>query len=293
MEDLPQIIESVQLPIDIDIHPALMDHRFEGKAVLPAVEAMQVLARSVQRLTPAVDVYRMREVRFDRFLELSPGTAKIAAVCDMATFKNGDITATLQTKHQSAKTSIGRIKDHVRLRFPKIGPGVADIPADLTAVLEGVDLEISSEKIYRELVPLGPAYHSIVETLYLSEDGAFARVCASPNPTGADNSAPLGSSSPLDAAFHAACVWGQRYAQTVAFPVGIDQRVIFQPTQPGETYASRIHPKATKSDVLIFDIWIYDPNGCLFETVGGACLRDVSRGRLKPPRWIMRGRKER
>ena len=289
MEDLPQIIESVRLPVDIDIHPYLMDHRFEGTAVLPAVEAMQVLARSVQRVAPAVDICHMTEVRFDRFLHLQPGTTKIAAVCDMAVFENGDIAAALQTKHKSEKTSIGRIKDHVSLRFPRIRPYVADIPIDLAAALEGICLEISSDQIYRELVPFGPAYHSITESLYISEDGAIARICAPSSHASPDNPGPLGSPFPLDAAFHAACVWGQRYAQTVAFPVGIDQRVIFQRTQPDETYFSRIHPVRTESDVLIFDIWIYDQNGCLFETIEGARMRDVSAGRLKPPQWISNG----
>ena len=41
MEDLPEVIKKVQLPLEIEIDPYLMDHRFEGKAVLPAVEAMQ------------------------------------------------------------------------------------------------------------------------------------------------------------------------------------------------------------------------------------------------------------
>ena len=289
MGDFPKIIESMQLPVDIDIHSYLMDHRFEGRPVLPAVEAMLVLARSVQRVAPAVDICRMTEVRFDRFLHLPPGTSKIAAVCDIAVFENGDVAAGLQTKHKSEKTSIGRIKDHVSLRFSRIRPDVAPIPIDLAAALEGICLEISSDRIYRELVPFGPAYHSISGSLYISEDGAIARICAPPSHAGIRNPGPLGSPFPLDAAFHAACVWGQRYAQTVAFPVGIDQRVIFRRTQPGETYFSRIHPVRTESDGLIFDIWIYDENGYLFENIGGAHMRDVSAGRLKPPQWISAG----
>jgi phosphopantetheinyl transferase len=286
MADLSQIIQTVRLPVDIDIQPYLRDHCFQGTAVLPAVEAMQVLARSVQQAAPAVDIGCMTEVRLDRFLHLQPGSTKIAAVCEIARLANGDIAAALQTKHKSATTSIGRIKDHVSLRFPRIRPDVAAIPLDLAASLEGVCMEICADQIYRELIPFGPAYHSITASLYISEDGAIAAIRAPASQAGADPSGPLGSPFPLDAAFHAACVWGQRYAQTVAFPVGIDQRVICQRTQPGDTYFSRIHPVRTESDELMFNIWIYDQNGCLFEIIGGARMRDISAGRLEPPQWI-------
>ena len=96
----------------------------------------------------------------------------------------------------------------------------------------------------------------------------------------------MGSPFPLDAAFHAACVWGQRYVQVVAFPIGIEKRVIFEPTIPGTTYLSQIVPVRKKSDLLTFDIWIYGRDGQLYEGAWGVQMRDVSAGRLKPPRWI-------
>ena len=98
----------------------------------------------------------------------------------------------------------------------------------------------------------------------------------------------MGSPFPLDAAFHAACVWGQRYAQIVAFPIGIEKRLVFKPTQPGTTYLSRIIPVRKNPDLLTFDIWIYDQDGHLYEGAWGVQMRDVSAGRLKPPRWILK-----
>ena len=292
MEGFPQIIESVRLPVDIAIHPYLLDHRFEGKAVFPAVEAMQVLAQSVKRFVPDTDITTMTEARFDKFLFIQPGTTQIAGFCNIAIFKNGDITAVLQTKNRSGKTSITRIKEHVTLCFPHIRPVVPDFPLDLASALEGICMEISPAQIYRDLVPFGPAYHNISESLSVSQDGAIAKICAPTNCAGADNLSQLGSPFPLDAAFHAACAWGQRYARIVAFPVGIEKRLIFNRTRPGVTYISRILPVRTDPDLLIFDIWIYDSKGKLFEGACGVHMRDVSAGRMKPPQWVINNREQ-
>ncbi|MFV9646580.1 MAG: hypothetical protein ACNYWU_12220, partial [Desulfobacterales bacterium] len=98
---------------------------------------------------------------------------------------------------------------------------------------------------------------------------------------------PLGSPFPLDAAFHAACAWGQRYSAVVGFPVGFDKRIVIQPTRPGDSYTCLILPVNVTTDLLAFDIWLYDLNGILFEAVSGVQMRDVSAGRMKPPQWVI------
>ena len=106
---------------------------------------------------------------------------------------------------------------------------------------------------------------------------------------GADHAAPvfpLGSPFPFDATLHGACAWGQRFSGVVAFPVGFKERVIYKPTVRGETYLSRIVPLKTNSDNLLFDIWIYELDGMLCEAVSGVQMRDVSKGRMKPPDWV-------
>ena len=160
-------------------------------------------------------------------------------------------------------------------------------PLDLTPTLDSVGLEIPAEKIYNELVPFGEAFRNIHGRLIISEDGATAKTHARFVDKSTPNFADSGSPFPLDAAFHAACVWGQRYAKTVAFPVGIEKRVIFKPTQPGTTYLSRIIPVRKCPELLTFDLWIYGTDGTLYEGVCGVQMRDVSAGRLKPPRWIL------
>lgn len=286
MEDLSQIAESVRLPVHIPVYPYLTDHRFEGRVVLPAVETMKVLAETTKSFRPDTDICGMSQARFDKFLYIPPDTTIIDAFCDIAIYVNGDIKATLLTKTPSRKSTIVRLKEHGALCFPFRKPDIQP-PLNLTSALDGVCLEIPAKKIYSDLVPFGRAYRNIQGQLILSEEGATARTHALCVNTSAVNFADTGSPFPLDAAFHAACVWGQRYAQTVAFPVRIEKRVIFKPTQPGRTYLSRIIPAGKSPELLTFDIWIYGKDGNLHEAVCGVDMRDVSAGRLKPPRWIM------
>jgi len=70
MESLPKIINKIRLPLDIKIYPYLLDHRFEGKAVLPAVEVMQILAVSTQNHLPETDIRCIENAKFDKFLYL-------------------------------------------------------------------------------------------------------------------------------------------------------------------------------------------------------------------------------
>lgn len=76
----------------------------------------------------------------------------------------------------------------------------------------------------------------------------------------------------------------------VAFPVGVAKRLIVKPTRPGNTYISTAIPVQTDSEVLVFDIYIYDEDNTLFEIALGVQMRDVSGGKMKPPEWIMESR---
>jgi hypothetical protein len=287
MAGLPQMNNTVRLPVNIPVYPYLFDHCFEGKAVFPAVEAMQILAHSVKSYLPDVDITAITDATFDKFLYIQADTTQIAAFSNVTVFENGDINAVLQTKNKPGKTSITRIKEHATLCFPHTKPVVPDVPLDPLSSGAATGVEITPDQIYRELIPFGPAYQNISENLYVFKDGALAKLRAPANNDRVDTPGHLGSPFVLDAAFHAACAWGQRYARIVAFPVGFEKRIIFKRTRAGETYTSRIIPVRTDPDLLVFDIWIYDEDGTLFEIAGNVHMRDVSAGRLKPPRWII------
>ena len=282
---MPQ--ETVILPITITVRPYLQDHRFEGNAVFPAVEAMQVLARAVKELAPKTDITASTGIKFEKFLFIPPGSKKIEALCRISPFENGDVAAVLQTKFKSKSAAFTRTKEHVSVHFPRIKPAVAACPDNPSRFGETGCLEISPDRIYRELVPFGPAYHNISQNLAIHKDGALAQIQAPQFNHPAEKDLLLGSSFVLDAAFHAACVWGQRYSRMVAFPVAVERRIIVKPTRPGDTYNCMIIPTGIDSDRLIFDIFICGEDNALHESAMGVHMRDVSAGRMKPPAWII------
>ncbi|MEW6672167.1 MAG: polyketide synthase dehydratase domain-containing protein [Thermodesulfobacteriota bacterium] len=288
MEGIPQIVDSRRLPVEISVYPHFFDHHIEGRAVLPAVEAMQVLAKAVRNFRPDLSGAVMTRGRFEKFLQIPADSPRIEAVVEMELFSGGGVRALLLTKTRSGKSAITRSLIHAAVDFPATPDGDTAPPMDLQALLEGVCVKVSPEAIYRELVPFGPAYRNISAPLYISEAGAVARIAVPETPGGRQDEGVLGSPFALDAAFHAACVWSQCYKDTVAFPVGFERRSVYHPTQPASTCFGRITPLRTDASPLVFDIWLYDSEGRLCECVRGAYMQDVSAGRLTPPGWIKR-----
>ena len=280
-----------QLPLKIPLHPYLFDHRFEGRAVLPAVEAMQLLADSTRSALPDAPLGCMRDAAFDKFLFLDDlaDPAITTVINEVEDDPGGGVRSMLLTRNRLKKAGLTRLKQHVRLTFDK--PGEPEtVPAfDQMRELRGATFTIGAGQVYEELVPFGPSYQNLDGEVNVSEQGAVAHLIC---PSGGDASRQvLGSPFALDAAFHAACVWGQRYAGIVAFPTGFGQRVVFQPARPGRRYLCRVIPLRSEGQppVLFFELWIFSEEGQPCESVRGLRMQDVSGGRWKPPRWVGSG----
>jgi hypothetical protein len=84
---------------------------------------------------------------------------------------------------------------------------------------------------------------------------------------------------------HAACVWGQRFAGIVPFPVGFEQRIVYQKTKKREEYLGRVVPSSINKESLLFDAWIYKED-VIYESISGIKMMDVTKGRMRPPDWI-------
>ncbi|WP_207690430.1 polyketide synthase dehydratase domain-containing protein [Desulfonema limicola] len=269
------------LELNIDIQPYFLDHQFENKPVLPAVEAMQILSRAVFPYLENKDINCIANAEFPRFLPIPFNEKTIPVFINIDLHKKGSIKAVLITQTLSKKMKIRRMKEHVSLEFLTCDNNI-DKSFQIHPIKEKY-FEIPAQRIYKELIPFGPAYHNIHDKLKITENQAEAFVYAGDF---ASDYSPAGSPFPLDAAFHAACVWGQRYAGIVAFPIGLDKRHIIKPAQPGNTYTARIKPVSQKSSLLIFDIEIYNLQDNLCESTSGVKMKDVSSGRLRPPDWV-------
>lgn len=261
-----------RLPCRVNIKPWLKDHFVGKKIVLPAVETMLFLAAECTAAHPEADIRVMEEVRFGKFLEIPETAAAVPALVEKSASQGGRIRMKLLSLFQFK--SMARIKEHgdvyfsaekALLEFSEVDPAPPEKPL----------AEISAEHIYRHLVPFGPHYHTLQDTLYLTERSAWGKLKAPRIPYTYRVQGQLGSPFPLDGAMHAACVLGQRLVDFVPFPVGFARRTINRPTRPGDSYLTRVTLTAEARDELLFDLQIFNHHGQLYETVTGLRMRDV------------------
>jgi hypothetical protein len=283
VEALSEINGTRRLPAPIRVQPYHGDHCFDGKPVLSAVEAMAALAASVRVHYPQVDCRTMADARFDRFAFLPPAPAVVDTFHELDAAAGGRVRAQLITRQRGKASAMTRTKHHACLLFgsdqrPFGGP---------RPPMPGGGFKIAADRLYRDLVPFGPAFQTIIGQVALSAAGAVARVR---NPGKVPVASPLGAALLLDGAFHAACAWGQRHAAMVAFPVGFARRRIIKRPLAGAACEAHIFADADPANSvqggLTFDIQIYDEDQKLCEVVEGLAMRDVSRGRLQPPAWV-------
>ena len=285
MEKLPEIKNKLNLPLEIAVHPYVKDHNFNGRVVFPAVESCRALAENITEQVPGVNPCHLYDALFDKFIDINPGQTIIKAINEVDIYDNGDIISRLITKIKSEKAGITRAVRHVTINF-KNSYDRAESAIDHIPSLSGEFFEIPGEKIYKDLVQFGPAYHNIAGNVRLNRSGAEADVKAALHSA---MSGPIGSPFPFDAALHAACVWGQRYCGIAAFPIGFEKRFIIRPTIPGKIYHCRIIPAGINNDILSFNLWIFNDDGNINEAAFEVRLRDINAGQIRPPEWLKKG----
>ncbi len=264
-----------RIPVEITVHPWFKDHFFGDKVVFPAVETMLLLSARALAAHPEIDIRIMENVRFAKFLELPEGATSIPALVECSTVTDGRVQVKLLSRIQFK--ALSRLKEHGEIFFPLVKENNRSTRQVIdSAPLAGRLLEVNVEHLYRELVPFGPNYHTLQDTLYLSNKGAWGRLQAPMLPLGNPVQQSIGSPFPLDGALHAACVLGQQSVDFVPFPVGFDRRIISRPTQPGDCYVTKVILVSRTSDELVFDLGIFDDDGQIYETVTGVRMRNVS-----------------
>ncbi len=288
MENLSRPVETVTIPVAIPVPTYFGDHHVSERVVLPAVEALQILASTLPAAAGA-DPRRQEQAVFSHLLTLDPQVREIPAIHECTRTADGRCGSRLITVVTGRKAAWARRIEHASVFFlPAVGErggegsGQAPVPGETTAG-EGPVFTVSPRRLYGELVPFGPAYQNVVGDLRLTPVGAWAEVSGGNYP---EAIGPLGSPFPFDAALHVACAWGQRYRGIVAFPVGFDRREIVVSTRAGETYRCRVVPLPDGGSALRFDILITDGDDRPVEVIRGIVMRDISGGRRKPPAWM-------
>ncbi|MEE4243006.1 MAG: polyketide synthase dehydratase domain-containing protein [Desulfopila sp.] len=261
----------------IEVHPWYKDHFVGNTVVLPAVETMLLLADHCRISHPEVNLRIMKNLEFQKFLKIPPQTAAVEALVEYESSSAGQITIKLLSQMRFKKMT--RIKEHGRIVFStETGvspPAIVDTTPPAAPVKK-----ISAAQIYAELVPFGPAFHTLQDTLFLTGSSGWGRLLAPELPFTRPVQELLGSPFPLDGAMHAACVLGQQMVDFVPFPVGFAQRTVWRPTQAGADYLTRVIVTEKKVDELVFDVDIFNAAGHLFENITGLRMRNSGKATM-------------
>jgi hypothetical protein len=272
-----KLMSNGRIPLTIPLKPWFRDHCFGGKSVMPAVETMLLLAAKVREIFPEMDIRVMEDVRFAKFLEIPPEVATLDCFIEFSEVSDGRVQVKLLSRTQFKAMS--RMKEHGEIFFSS-AHSIADASSEqvnYSSQSTGPVTEISVDHIYRELVPFGPTYQTLQETLFLSVNEAWGKVKAPELHKDFDSIQEIiGSPFPLDGSFHAACVLGQQSVDFVPFPVGFARRGITRPTQPGCCYNTKVLQVSRTSDELVFDLVIFDDEGRTYEAITGLYMRNVS-----------------
>ncbi|MFH1137726.1 MAG: polyketide synthase dehydratase domain-containing protein [Pseudomonadota bacterium] len=282
MAEIPQIDPFWSGSFELDAPPCLADHHLQGRAVLPAVESLRLLARAMEENGLSSLIPNSSRADFIRFIPTPPAGSPLELPIDLTREETGAVRAVLSTRTSSRNGAITRTKKHVTVLFNPPEPTLVP-PLDILAVPDGPGLTIPAQALYDQLVPFGPSFQNIVGPVHLAPGGASALVRA---PADLPGSGPLGSPFPLDAAFHLASAWGQGRHDLTGFPVGYDRRVVFDPTRPGGVFFARVFPRPTTPDLMVFDLWVLDLEGRPREAVFGLGMKEVAGGRVKAPEWV-------
>ena len=284
MEIVSSLNQKKRYSFDLEVYPYLRDHHLEGKTILPAVEALIIMARAVKTNYQQAEISCLKNANFPRFLTITPDMQSIPVFVDLEKSDNSGIVTSLLTSIKSKTGTISREVEHSRVEFFAADSKEFCMPPFRSVnKLKGDCISVPSAAVYRELIPFGAAYQNIIGDLSVSSEGALAYISGGNNEADEDL---LGSPFPFDALMHAACVWGQRFSGKVSFPVGFEKRVIYQKTKKQEEYLGRVVPVSVTRESLVFNAWIYDINYVMCESISGIKMMDVTRGRMRPPDWI-------
>lgn len=268
MEPFPKIGETLDLPIQIPIHPFLLDHAFQSIPVLPAVQAMQILAAELLDRNPSAEVQHISGASFRKLLPLPKNQSTIDAMLSMESLPDGKTRVCLLTRVRT-KSGMGRMLEHANLTF---APVLESPRPPVSSTDNGADYKMEVSNIYPGLIDFGDRFCNILEPVLMNPGGATTRVSGGCSIPGA---MPLGSPFALDAAFHAACAWGKHYKNRICYPVSFEKRLIASKTRPGQTYPVQILFREEIEKALCFDLWLTDEDRTICETVQELRMKEV------------------
>ena len=256
---------------------------------MAAAEAMLFMTdacRPIHRMTEPVCI---RDAAFLKFIPIADITPRpesrriVSFVLETAPGPDQTVQAALVARTHSRKLGATRSKTHLTL---SLSHQSLPEPAPPSRLENSGPAEVSSDRIYADLIRFGPAFQNLRQKLFLGRHWIEGTVWGGEENILNHLPDVLGSPFPFDAAMQAACVWGQYFNGIVAFPEGLAQRFIYRKTQPGRLYRICLALRKIAVDHFRCDGWIMTSAGGVCEAFMGLNMRDLSRGRLKVPSWV-------
>ena len=122
MENLSRPVEKITIPVTIPVRAYLGDHHVSGRIVLPAVEALQVLAGTLPAAAAAgADSLRQEEGLFSHLLTIAAGEREIPAIHEFTRYTDGRCRSRLITVVSGRQASWTRRVEHASILFPPAG----------------------------------------------------------------------------------------------------------------------------------------------------------------------------
>ncbi len=117
MENLSRPVRSVKIPLTVAIPDYLRDHRYDGRIILPAAEALQILARSLPDDLPGCDIRLQERGEFTHLLHLDPDADAFNAFHEIDFFPDGRRLSRLTTLRSGRQKQWTRSIEHVSVSF--------------------------------------------------------------------------------------------------------------------------------------------------------------------------------
>jgi acyl transferase domain-containing protein/NAD(P)-dependent dehydrogenase (short-subunit alcohol dehydrogenase family)/NAD(P)H-dependent flavin oxidoreductase YrpB (nitropropane dioxygenase family)/predicted hotdog family 3-hydroxylacyl-ACP dehydratase len=264
-------------------HRYLADHVFDGRAVLPAAAALELMAEAAAAHWPAWKVVEVREHRLLKGVELAPGSnAKLSVLIEPATYGSSEgfeVGTSLQSD-----ASEGPMRTHyralVRLEH-RLPPPVQHRPARYAAS------PVSAATAYTDWLSHGPLLQMVQEIVGLSDTGLLARVRSSQcTEWMADTGKGVWCFDPalLDAAAQMVWAWARAKRDETALPVRFGRVVRHDLTCPEWLNMELIVTPATEPSLVRAEVVFFDDAGQVLmmidelESVASAALNRLGGG---------------
>lgn len=250
----------LSLLLDPARHAYLLDHVIDGKPVLPAAMALEILAESARLLWSGWKLVAVREHRLMKGIELASGPRPLRVFVQPPTYASSEgLDADCQLQSEIAP---GKWLTHYRATVC-----LAQLLPDPVPAERGPHGEksLTVAQAYGEWLFHGPRFRVIREITGLSRNGAGARVCTS-RPEDWVAGAPAGSTwafdpALLDAAAQMAWLWARAFRDESALPARFGRVVRYREALPAELFMEYTRIDADDAGLIRGDVTFLDDAG--------------------------------